>query len=496
MTCLLPSSPNWFCSGVSAVDGHDLLAFGSRYQVVLLDLSTRLCVGILYGHTNRVTCVCFLAANHQLASGSEDCSVRIWDYETRTCKAVISEASPITCIAPLQGALLCCGSAGGQLLVCDLSTKQSRPCNPFGDTGSSGGKSGKGGKAGKGAKGGKGGKGGGKGVGECGAATALAVCPSSGLAAVGFETGRLAVARPGGAAGGRAEAWAPLNGHIDAIQGLAWQPPHGDGDSVLASASRDKTVRLWAVTLATWLGEDGPPTPTAQCLQVITLPREPTPPGPNGSASLRNRSWNCVAFHPEAPHLLLTGANSLPQLCEWDVGAALRREGPAPLKVPPPCGAFKGDRHKRCLFGVHFYRDRRTKALAIVTHSMDRTIIGWDYAKRAVQWRMPTLGAAANCMDLNLLGNALACGVGTEILVWHPTKKEDPYDHKVLWKGITAKVTAVAFHPLHPTTLAFGMSSGALATASTVGNNAQPPEPFHSSHRKAVYVLQWLPGDG
>lgn len=27
---------------------------------------------------------------------------------------------------------------------------------------------------------------------------------------------------------------------------------------------------------------------------------------------------------------------------------------------------------------------------------------------------MPTLGAAANCMDLNLLGNALACGVGTE----------------------------------------------------------------------------------
>lgn len=46
MTCLLPSSPNWFCSGVSAVDGHDLLAFGSRYQVVLLDLSTRLCVGV------------------------------------------------------------------------------------------------------------------------------------------------------------------------------------------------------------------------------------------------------------------------------------------------------------------------------------------------------------------------------------------------------------------------------------------------------------------
>ena len=124
------------------------------------------------------------------------------------------------------------------------------------------------------------------------------------------------------------------------------------------------------------------------------------------------------------------------------------------------------------------------------------------------------MGAAANCMDVNQLGNALACGVGTEcvrvppapafrllirrsacsgsgcvisgsgiflyikdrilgtspshtrrkfdvlsrgvsstahcrILIWHPTKKEDPFDHKVLWKGITAKVTAVAFHPLH-----------------------------------------------
>ncbi len=55
-----------------------------------------------------------------------------------------------------------------------------------------------------------------------------------------------------------------------------------------------------------------------------------------------------------------------------------------------PHQQFKGDKHKRCVFGIHYLTCVGEGPPAVVSHSMDRTIIKWDGAKRyADEWMGP-----------------------------------------------------------------------------------------------------------
>ena len=46
MSCLIPSSPNWYFARVSDVNAQGVLAFGSRYQVMLFTVHNQLFLGM------------------------------------------------------------------------------------------------------------------------------------------------------------------------------------------------------------------------------------------------------------------------------------------------------------------------------------------------------------------------------------------------------------------------------------------------------------------
>ena len=87
-SCVLPASPNWYCSAIADCSLTGKYAFGARNCVYLLGLTseTPAFEGQLVGHSERVTAVCFckhkLHANF-VASGADDKTVKIWDVETK-----------------------------------------------------------------------------------------------------------------------------------------------------------------------------------------------------------------------------------------------------------------------------------------------------------------------------------------------------------------------------------------------------------------------------
>ena len=76
---------------------------------------------VLRGHTKAVECVVQLA--DQLATGSADASLRVWNMYTGECLLLLEgHQSPVTCILALRNGLLASGSADMTLRVWDPST--------------------------------------------------------------------------------------------------------------------------------------------------------------------------------------------------------------------------------------------------------------------------------------------------------------------------------------------------------------------------------------
>jgi WD40 repeat protein len=75
----------------------------------------------LEGHRREVCCLAFHRASKTLASGSRDCTVRIWDLEGGRQSAVLrGHQAPILSLAfGSDGRLLASGDAGGAVLVWD-----------------------------------------------------------------------------------------------------------------------------------------------------------------------------------------------------------------------------------------------------------------------------------------------------------------------------------------------------------------------------------------
>ncbi len=77
------------------------LASGSRDKSIKLwDTATGLCVSTLLGHDNWVRALAFGAANQHLVSASDDRSVRVWDLRQGRCVRTIADAHAhfITCL--------------------------------------------------------------------------------------------------------------------------------------------------------------------------------------------------------------------------------------------------------------------------------------------------------------------------------------------------------------------------------------------------------------
>ena len=314
MQRLLPPSPNWYTSKVCDVDeSGQLCAFGSRNGIWLLELPARRFRGELIGHSNRVNGVALRRHYNTTICGScsGDRSVRVWD--TANCQQLHSHSAHKAEVLSValcgeNGDLVASGDKSGGLCVCSWRDASSRQ-TPDEVTKPAPGSS----------------------------LNCLAAHPALPLLAAGFHSGLVLVLQLPSR-----EVLARFTGHDLEIQSLAWRPSCASQPDalVLASAAKDRQIRLWDVQ-------------EKQLMKYVTTPK------PDGSKSV----WVTVAWmsgeNSEEPACLLS-STSKGEMVQWD------------LTKP------KGEMRRFTNGHTRFVFSASVAGRQMVTVSMDREIIVWD----------------------------------------------------------------------------------------------------------------------
>ena len=86
----LKGHQNWVCSVAFSPDGSQLASGSADCTVRLWDVRSGDCLKVLEGHQNWVMSVAFSPDGSQLASGSADRTVRLWDVHSGECQRVLA----------------------------------------------------------------------------------------------------------------------------------------------------------------------------------------------------------------------------------------------------------------------------------------------------------------------------------------------------------------------------------------------------------------------
>ncbi|MGW5459577.1 nSTAND1 domain-containing NTPase [Streptomyces sp. NPDC003996] len=199
----------------------------------------------------------------------------------------------------------------------------------------------------------------------------------------------------------------PLSGHTGAVYLTSFSP---DGKT-LATASYDRTVRLWNVA-------------------------DPAHPKPLGKPLTGHTSWvSSAVFSPDGRTLASAGDDGTIRL--WDVTDPAR---PKPLGKP-----LTG--HRGTIYLVAFSPDGRTLASA----GEDRTVRLWNVADPRRPGELGALrghSAAVRSVAFSPDGHTLAAGGDDDaILLWNTADPRHPKPYPTALKGHTDLVHSVAFSP-------------------------------------------------
>ncbi|MEV5170713.1 WD40 repeat domain-containing protein [Streptomyces flaveolus] len=198
----------------------------------------------------------------------------------------------------------------------------------------------------------------------------------------------------------------PLSGHTGAVYLTSFSP---DGNT-LATASYDRTVRLWDVT-------------------------DPNRPAPLGRPLTGHTSWvSSAVFSPDGRTLASAGDDGTVRL--WDVSD--------PAHARPLGKPLTG--HRGTIYLVAFSPDGHTLATA----GEDRTVRLWDVTDPRRPGTLTTLrghGAAVRCVAFGPDGRTLATGGDDDtIRLWDVSTPRRPEPVRTL-RGHTDLVHSVAFSP-------------------------------------------------
>jgi WD40 repeat protein len=382
---MLPSSPNWYCSQISAWTQSGIYAFACKNSISLLDFSARQFCGELSGHKGRVTAVCMsfdLEGRELCITGSADNSVKVWSLLSQSYIASSTHhKADVTAIATLPsqpGTLISSDKKGvlARWMFLGTSEQAVKVCKMDSPI------------------------------------TALACCPYSDVAAVGFQTGRLVLVNTT-----TMTVQKELIGHEDEVQSIRWNRfgPVG-ANSWIATSSRDKLVRVWR-------SDDG----SAHCVLRAKRAGGKDQESRGGQKS----SWISIGWTNQNSLLSSSPTGSL---LLWQVPANATDKELSKCTCLPNSGG-----HTRTIFSIS---PSPVAPHLVVTTGMDRMICAWDMRKPKAVWNMSSLGGYVySCDSPSWQPNLMAAAVGDKtIRIWNTGRPADPYKSTTVWKGMQSKV--------------------------------------------------------
>ncbi|XP_028403768.1 gem-associated protein 5-like [Dendronephthya gigantea] len=445
------ASPNWYNSAISDISVDGIFAFGGKNTVFLLDVTGPNCCryfGQLCGHKDRVTSVQFCKTSSYsrcCVSTSEDMSVVVWDVDAKEsiCKHDNHHARVTACSWSQTSGLIYSGDEKGHLLCWDHQQNEVNGHFPL-----------------------------------TGQITCISCAPDEeGVVAVGYKNGQIVVLL---VRKDKMEVVNLLKGHNDEVHCLVWSPvPAGElppqifGESkqqesgfVLASGSRDKTIRLWDVSLG-------------QFIALVHVPNKSS----KGKASrddyhMKSRLWNTLCWPRSDPSCLLSsGFNG--DILTWNLSKTSKQKWQL----------FNEGKHSRIVFSIcHCVTND-----VIVSVSMDRQIHIWNRKDATVITSLPSCGGFVYSLDVSLLDpSRFAVGVGDNMIrIWETSRPS--YSITNIWRGIGTKVMKVLWHPVKEGLLAFGTEEGKVGIHNVLSQTCNVSRTFH---KKSVYSLSWGPPSG
>ncbi|CAH0492864.1 unnamed protein product [Peronospora farinosa] len=500
---LFPPSANWYCSkicdwGQSDVFGV-LFAFGAKNSVFIYQVienqevheaaavsGSRVKVSffaqVVRGKRDRrVTAIQFLMDTTgmlRLICGGEEGSVQIWDVASLTMieqhRKHKVEVTAVTASAMLDANFVVTGDRQGQISAWERDVGKVSVFMPISGDG----------------------------------IHSMAISPyDKALIAVGFRSGVLClVDATKGTVRHR------LAGHDQEVQCVAWKLTvrnrfagerlinSPDQEVWLASSSRDKTIKVWKVSMS---GAKDP-----ELDQVLRLPT-----GKQGmSYTQAKQLWLPIAWSLNSlqktvdKHSLWSGSFDGSLLrWEWNVATmdAQRKEGKNRRTTCKPV-VVKGG-HSRMLFCIAMVPPRGSgtdanEAVSMLTVSLDRELRLWKEnlsskpsAATCVE-KLSGLGGHVYSVSYNAATGLVAAGIGDQtIRLWqlgmNASCVTSAYQCDLLWKGLQSKITCVQWHPFRQSLLAYGMEDGRIGVYDV---QTKTYTHFRTSHDEEVQQLRWI----
>ncbi|OWF45310.1 gem-associated protein 5-like [Mizuhopecten yessoensis] len=473
----IPASPNWYCTHVTDANNAGVYVFGARRDVLIFDVTCypAKAKGVFRAHRDKVSAVAL--SPHQdenittCCSGSEDGKLKIWNTETKEqLFEHNAHRGKLTTISwsPQQVDLVLSADDKGDIVSWQYLEGRLQTFSP-----------------------------------ENAGVMCLACSPiTAGTVAVGYKTGLilvLDVKREG-------QILQRLRGHDEDVQCLVWCPVPGENfkppkpeyrdlddpvsavevvdnnpasaeeDDVdfgtdghlLASGSKDKTIRIWS---------------TDRGRQLLQLKVGKSGGRDQGNEYGGGKMWTTFVWLRNNPrHLISSSAGG--DLLKWDITS------PTQQKSKPFCAEHKKGGHYRMVFNLHLAGPADSYLCSM---SMDRQVIVWNTDSGSLFGVLPTFGGFVYVAKSSPVDpGRMAVGVGDSMIrLWNLNNTNNLTDIKNLWQGIKTKVTALCWHPVKEALLAYGTDDGRVGVYDTLSN--RHPNISSTYHKRTVYVVTWGP---
>ncbi|OQS06175.1 hypothetical protein THRCLA_01780 [Thraustotheca clavata] len=249
-----------------------------------------------------------------------------------------------------------------------------------------------------------------------------------------------------------------LKSHDEEVHAVSWYEL--DGTIYLATSSRDKKLCVWH--------EDN-------LVMESTLPKVKK----NMSVHQMNRLWFTHTWIKSEQNLRIVSSSLTGDLYNWEWSPKKKR---SKLSVAP---TIINSRHSRQIFNIAAFSIGKSTYLA--TSSMDRDVRMLHLPSMASHVKLSGLGGHVYTLKMNPEG-VLAAGIGDNTIRLIHNLNEPQSTSSMLWKGLQSKITAIAWHPLCDTIVAYGCEDGYFGYYNTSTNQLVRFKSYHSS---MVYQVSW-----